>query len=125
MLAGDAVGQRGGFLERGHGDHRAELHPALARDFGARQQRHLPLDLGLDGVGQPRVGGDEDRLRAAAMLGLRQQIRRHPGRVGRSIGDDQHLGRSGDHVDAHRAEHLALGGGDIGIAGPHDLGDRG
>ena len=30
----------------------------------------------------------------------------------------------GDHVDADRAEHLALGGGDIGVAGADDLGDR-
>jgi hypothetical protein len=31
---------------------------------------------------------------------------------------------TGDHVDADLAEHLALGGGDIGIAGADDLGDR-
>ena len=40
------------------------------------------------------------------------------------VGDDQHFRRAGDHVDADRAEHLALGGRDIGVAGPDDLGDR-
>ena len=40
------------------------------------------------------------------------------------VGDDQHLGRAGDHVDADRAEDLALGGRDIGVAGADDLGDR-
>ena len=40
------------------------------------------------------------------------------------VGDDQHFRRAGDHVDADGAEHLALGGGDIGIARPDDLGDR-
>ena len=37
---------------------------------------------------------------------------------------DQHFGGTGDHVDADLAEHQPLGGGDIGIAGPDDLGDR-
>ena len=40
------------------------------------------------------------------------------------IGQDQHLRRTGDHVDAHLAEHQTLGGRDIGVAGPDDLGDR-
>ena len=40
------------------------------------------------------------------------------------VGDDQHFRRAGDHVDADRAEHLPLGGRDIGIARPDDLGDR-
>ena len=39
------------------------------------------------------------------------------------VGDHHHLRRAGHHVDADLAEHLPLGGGDIGIAGPDDLGD--
>jgi len=39
------------------------------------------------------------------------------------VGDDPPLRRAGDAVDAHRAEHEALGGGDVGVAGPDDLGD--
>ena len=59
------------------------------------------------------------------MLGLRQQIGGDPVRIAGLVGDDQHLGRAGDHVDADFAEHHALGGGDVGVAGPDDLGDRG
>ena len=40
------------------------------------------------------------------------------------VGEDQHLGRAGDHVDADLAEHQPLGRRDIGVAGPDDLGDR-
>ena len=64
------------------------------------------------------------RLRPAAVLGLGQQVGRDPRRVGGGIGDDQHLGRAGDHVDADGAEHLALGGGDVGVARADDLADR-
>ena len=77
-----------------------------------------------DGIGERGVGGDEDRLRAAAMLGLRQKVGGDPGGIGGAVGDDQHFGRAGDHVDADGAEDLALGGGDIGVAGADDLADR-
>ena len=58
------------------------------------------------------------------MLGLRQQVGGDPVRIVAAVGDDQHFRRAGDHVDADRAEHLALGGRDIGVAGADDLGDR-
>ena len=44
--------------------------------------------------------------------------------VGGVVGEDQHLGRPGDHVDADLPEHPALGGGHISVAGADDLGDR-
>ena len=59
------------------------------------------------------------------MLGLREQVHRHPFRVAAAIGDDQHFGRAGDHVDAHGAEHAALGSRHVGIAGADDLVDLG
>ena len=40
------------------------------------------------------------------------------------VGEDQHLGGPGDHVDADLAEHQPLGGRHIGVAGADDLGDR-
>ena len=40
------------------------------------------------------------------------------------IGENDDFRRAGDHVDADDAEHAALGGGDIGVAGTDDLGDR-
>ena len=75
-------------------------------------------------LGEPRIVGDQDRLRAGVVLGLRQQIGRDPVGIAGVVGDDQHFGRAGDHVDADLAEHQALGGRDIGVAGADDLGDR-
>ena len=124
VLGGDAVGELDRLGQRGDDDDGAELVPALAGDLRARQQRELALDLVRDGIGERCVGGDEDRLRPAAVLGLRQEIGRDPGGIGGLVGDDQHFGRAGDHVDADGAEDLALGGGDIGVARPDDLVDR-
>ena len=58
------------------------------------------------------------------MLGLRQQIGRDPAGIAGVVGDDQHFGRAGDHVDADLAEHQPLGRGDIGVAGADDLRHR-
>ncbi len=55
------------------------------------------------------------------MFGLRQQIGGDPIGIVVAIGHHQDLGRTGNHVDTHRAEHLALGGRHIGIAGSDDL----
>ena len=57
------------------------------------------------------------------MLGLGEQIRRHPLRIAFAVGDDQHLRGTGDHVDADRAEDLPFCRRHIGVARPHDLGD--
>jgi len=58
------------------------------------------------------------------VFGLRQQIGGDPVGIAGPIGEDQHLRGAGDHVDADFAEHDALGGGDVHIARPDDLGDR-
>ena len=70
------------------------------------------------------IVGDQDRLRAGVVLGLRQEIGGDPVGMAAAVGEDQHLGGPGDHVDADLAEHQALGGRHIGVAGPDDLGDR-
>ena len=57
------------------------------------------------------------------MLGLRQQIGGNPVGIAGLVGQDQNFGWTGDHVDADLAEHQPLGGRDIGIAGPDDLGN--
>ena len=54
------------------------------------------------------------------MLGLGQQIDGDAARVVVGIGDHDDLRRAGDVVDADAAEHLALGLGDIGVAGSDD-----
>ncbi len=58
------------------------------------------------------------------MLGLAQQIGRAHLGVGAVVGDDQDLGRPGEQIDADLAIELALGFGDIGVAGPDQHVDR-
>ena len=55
------------------------------------------------------------------MLRLGKQIHRHPVGIRRAVGDYQHFGRPGHHVDADHTEHPALGRCDIGVAGTDDL----
>ena len=71
--------------------------------------------------GEGAVVRDQDRLGVFVMLGLREQVRGDPFRLIGAIGDHQDLGGARDHVDADGAEDQALGGGDIGVAGAHDL----
>ena len=55
------------------------------------------------------------------MLGLGEQVGGDITRIGGSIGKDDHLRRSRDHVDADRSEHAPLSRRDIGIARTDDL----
>ena len=55
------------------------------------------------------------------MFGLTEQIGGDPAGIVETVGEDQDFRRPGDHVDADGPEHLALGGGHIGIAGADDL----
>ena len=71
--------------------------------------------------GEGAIVRDQDRLGVFVMLGLREQVRGDPIRLIGAIGDHQDLGGARDHVDADGAEDQALGGGDIGVAGAHDL----
>ena len=59
------------------------------------------------------------------MFRLPQQIGRHHLGVRRVVGDDQHFGRPRQQVDTHPPEQLALGLGDVGIAGSDDHVDGG
>ena len=105
-------------------DDGAEIVPRGARDVGAGQRRELGLHRAFDLGGEPGAVGDQDRLRARIVLGLRQQIGGDPAGIAGVVGDDEHFRGAGDHVDADLAEHLPLGGGDIGVAGADDFGDR-
>ena len=124
MLGGDRIRERHGVVEAFHQDDRAEIVPRGPRDFRARQGRELRFHRALDLGGEPRAVGDQDRLRVDVVLGLRQQIGGDPAGIAGVVGDHQHFGRAGDHVDADLAEHQPLGGGDIGVAGADDLGHR-
>ena len=59
------------------------------------------------------------------MLGLAQQVGGDQPRIGRVVGDHEDLGRARQQVDAHAAEQLALGLGDVDVAGAHEHVDRG
>ncbi len=90
---------------------------------GAIERLQLPFDGCFYRLGELGVIGGEDRLCARIVLGLRQEIGGDPIRIVVLVGDHQHFRGAGDHVDADGAEDLALGGGNIGIAGTGDLGD--
>ena len=70
------------------------------------------------------AGGDQHGRRVGAVLGLGQQVDGDDERVGVLVGDDQHFGRPGEEVDADLAEQLALGLGDVGVAGAGEHVDR-
>ena len=124
MLGRQLVDQRNRVGQLRHRDDGAEIAPRGAGDGRARQCLELRLHRLLDFAGERGVVGDQDRLRAGVVLGLRQQIGGDPIGIAGLVGKDQHLGRAGDHVDADLAEHQALGRRHIGIAGADDLGDR-
>ena len=66
------------------------------------------LDGGGDGAAEAGVVGDQDRLRRGVVLGLGEQVGGDPGRIVVLVGDDQHLGGPGDHVDADRPKTWRL-----------------
>ena len=106
-------------------DDRAVLRPGGPRDGAAVEGLEALRDGCGHGLAEGSAGGDQDRLRAFVVLGLGQQVERDPVGVVVGVGDDEDLGRAGDHVDADAAEDPALGGGDEGVAGAGDLVDRG
>ena len=99
-----------------------------ARHARAGQRRQAAVSTAA-ATARPKPASSVIRidLRRGVVLGLGEKIGGDPGGVVVLVGDDHHLGGSGDHVDADLAEHLALGGRHIGVAGTHDLdhgGDR-
>ena len=58
------------------------------------------------------------------MLGLTQNVSGDQARVGGTVGHHEDLGRAGEQVDPHTPEELALGLGDVGVAGPDEHVDR-
>ncbi len=93
-------------------------------DFGARGLLHVALDGGLHRVGIGRVERDQVAACQRIVLGLRHQIDGDHRRVGRLIGHDAHLRRTGDHVNPHVAGNDLLRSGNECVARAGDLGDR-
>ena len=125
MLGGEPVDQRRRLVEAVDDDDATVGLPAFPGYFAARQRLQVIFHRFADGVGEPGVVGDQDRLGGGVVLGLGEQVDGDPRRIVGGVGDDQHLRRPGNHIDADGAEHPAFGGGDIGVAGADDLVDRG
>ena len=74
MLGREPIDQRRRRGQAGRQNDRAEIAPARAGDRLSRQPVELAFDSCGDLAGEPRVVGDQDRLRRLVMLGLRQEI---------------------------------------------------
>ncbi len=74
---------------------------------------------------RPLSSVTKNRLGALVVLGLGEEVGGDPGRIGAGVGNDENLRGAGDHVDPDATEYLALGLGDVGVAGADDLVDRG
>ena len=121
MLRGDAVGHRSRLGEGpGHDDLAVGLDGGPG-DLLPLQGLELGLNFPGNGLGQFSGVGDQDGGGHLVVLRLAEQVGGHPGGVGISVGNHQHLGGAGDHVDVHQSKHLPLGLGHIGVAGAHDL----
>ena len=110
-----------GLVQVGAEDDLAVVVHAGAGDGGTGQLRDLHLQLRLHGLGQLRAVGDENRACQFVVLGLAQQVCCYPCRVAAAVGQHQNFAGASDHIDAHLAEHLALGGGNVDVAGAYDL----
>ena len=94
------------------------LDVGAARGFGGDSG-----DLGLDGVGDGLVPGDEPGETVGPVLGLDDDVDGGVGGRDRRVGDHDDLRRSGErrgHTDPALARHLTLGDGDVDVAGTDD-----
>jgi hypothetical protein len=125
MLGGDAVGERQRLVRSFRQDDRAEIAPARGGGLGARQRFSWRSTAAVRPL-RPKAASSVIRIDCAPVSCSAWASRSAAIQSGSlsSVGDDQHFRRAGDHVDADRAEDLALGGRDIGVARPDDLGHR-
>ena len=121
MLGGEQVRHLHRLLEASGEDERAVGAKGGPRDFPARQRGELALRGGGHGVDERPRRGEENRAGHGIVLGLGEKIGGDPLWIGRCVRDHHHLARARDHVDAHVAEHPALGQRHVDIPRPHDL----
>ena len=125
MLGGDAVHERNRLVEVAHRNQRAGARERGADDV-APLQRRQQLFNGLGHLlGEFFIQAEQDGLRRLVVLGLGKEVHRHPLGIGLAVAHDDDLGRPGNHVDAHNAEHQALGSGDVDISRSDNLIDPG
>ena len=99
-------------------DHDAAV--GRADDVGALQAVDQRLELVLDPVREGRRIGHQHAPRKRVMLELRRQVGGDEVGARRAIGDDHHLGRTRDAVEADRTEDLALRERHVDVSGPRD-----
>ena len=124
VLGGVGVDEVDGGIERRCERDQAVVAKRGGEDVPARRPVELAHDGGLDRIGKGRVGGDQDRRRVRAVLGLGDEVGGDASGIGRRRGEDHALRRPGREIDADLAGDLDLGGGDPGIARPDDPVDR-
>ena len=112
------------------GDHRrfglthddfAVVCPTFSGHLGGRQRFELARNLHDRGFGQRAVGGDQADTGAYVMLSLAEEIGGDQFWVARTVGHDEDFRWTGQLIDTHGAEHLALGFINEGVSRAHDL----
>ena len=81
----------------------------------------MPATRRSDRRGELAIEAQEDRFAVRAVLGLREQVGRTAGGIGRRIGDQDDLARPGRKVDRDVARDEQLRGGDPPVPGADDL----
>ena len=123
VLWRDVAGDLASLVETAHQHQRTTVGQRGADGRRARHGRQQLFDAVGHAFEKVSVRTQQDGLGQLIVLGLREEVHRHPVRVAVAVGDDQHLGGAGDHIDAHRSEHAALGRGHISVTRTRDLVD--
>ena len=121
VFGGDAIGELARLGEVAYPDERPARRKRGRDDPASRHRGDLALHRARYALEQGSVGREQDGLRDLVVLGLGKEVHRNPVGMGARVRDHQDLGRPRDHVDADVPEDAALGGGDVRVAGAHDL----
>ena len=121
VLRRDHVHSIHGICERAGDNDDAVDVQRCPRDVLARTLRDQKLDGVLHLLGKSRIRGHEVAGCHGIVLRLRHEVGSDHDGVGRGVCEHAHLGGACDHVDAHVARDTALGGGNEGVTGTHDL----
>ena len=122
MLTRKVVHGIGSLMQVAH-EHELGVDQRSVDDLAAAGGRERVLECGADAVDQSGVGCHEEGSCLGIVLGLSYEVERGEARVHISVGDDRQLGRPRQPVDPDEARHLALGLGDVGVAGADDAVD--
>ena len=95
-----------------------------ARLVGTIERRQLRVERGVDRVGDLRLPRHDHDRPTGAVLGLGEQVGGDELGRHRAVAHHDDLRRPGKRVDADGADHLALGGRDVGVSRPDDHVDR-